>query len=798
MPDLLVTREEFLASGHTQRAVRPVVLDSWRRCRDYGLNPHNMRAQTPDSARLERARIDCRVLLQAAEPLLGLAHAGLSRQPHLIALSDKNACVLRLWLDPSTQEAATAGGNLFEGASWDERDTGCNGIGTCLQVGHPVLLIGPEHFQEEYVGWTCIGVPIHHPDGSLAGAIDLSVPNPHVQPHTWGWILSVASTIENALACGIDEQSPIQLPPELSHPLNTTRGVLDLLAAQLHLAPTHSRFVELARRELDEAARQFSVTMNALAQTQQRLEAALEVAQLGVWEYELAAGSLSCDYRCRQILDLGQAGRITREEILARLHPEDRLRIQNEVRRVLASRGTGLYRTECRIVLSDGNPRWLALRGHGVRTQPGDGELGKLAGTVMDITQRKRLEEDRLQLLEAERAARAEFERAVRLKDEFLATVSHELRSPLSAIGGWARLLGKGTVEPEKASEIICRSVAVLEDLVDDLLDMCKILSGRIRIQPQPTDLVKLVTDAVEAIWSTAQAKRIQVDTSFSPGLEPLTCDARRIRQVITNLLGNAVKFTPDDGHVSVSVEQSPQNVTMVVSDNGKGIHPEFLPHLFERFSQQDGGLARKHSGLGLGLSISHHLIQLHGGTIRAQSDGDGKGATFTVVLPRSGCEMPEPSPDRAGTRDVQLKAVALNERTLAGVNAIHVDDDFYSRELVLRVLADAGARVRTAASVRDALRLLDDEKPDVLLCDLSMPDVDGQTFVRQLKTSGGWRASLPAIALTALGRAEDRERALSAGFDAHISKPFEAGALIMRVLELTHRSMPDKRGLHV
>lgn len=440
-------------------------------------------------------------------------------------------------------------------------------------------------------------------------------------------------------------------------------------------------------------------------------------------------------------------------------------------------------------VASDGRParfekyaavmkRWFDVYAFRV----GQPEDRKVALLFSDVTDRKQMEEQKALLLEAERAARGEAEKLVRLKDEFLATVSHELRSPLSAIVGWTRLMAKQSVEPGKAIEIIDRSASTLNQLVEDLLDMSRIVSGKVRLKRENVDVVKLVSDVVDGVRPAAEAKRIGIEISVASELHPIYCDANRFQQIIWNLLSNAVKFTPADGSVFVTVAESPQELRIDVRDTGQGITPDFLPNLFQRFRQEDGSIARRHGGLGLGLAITKNLIELHGGTIEAHSPGEGKGSTFAIRLPRSAGDPAAGLSWSKFRRFPEPVQVDLNEHTLADVKVLAVDDDPYSRELLDRVLRDAGADVRTARSPDEAWGMLEMFRPDAVISDVGMPDEDGYRFVRGLKGTGDWRAKFPCIAVTALSRPEDRDAALAAGYDEHIGKPFDPGTLCLLI----------------
>ena len=385
-------------------------------------------------------------------------------------------------------------------------------------------------------------------------------------------------------------------------------------------------------------------------------------------------------------------------------------------------------------------------------------------------------------------------EQANHLKDEFLATVSHELRTPLNAVLGWARMLGSKQLPPDRARHAIAtieRNASALAHIIDDLLDVSRIVAGTLRLAPQPVDLVAVAQAALDAVRPLAATKNVQL--AFSPDLpaiEPVSGDAGRLQQVIWNLLANAIKFTPEGGRVDVFIERSNDHMEVRVVDTGQGISPDFLPHVFERFRQADGATTRRHTGLGLGLAIVRQLVELHGGTVHAASQGVGRGATFTVRLPISAGEA------RGG------QAAALGERRTAASTAspmprlprldelriLVVDDNADGRTLTSLVLTQAGASVKAVASVREALQMLEVERPDVLVSDIGLPDEDGYALIRQIRQHeaehGGF---LPAVALTGYARAEDRARILAAGFQAHVPKPVEPVELTAAIATITH-----------
>ena len=398
--------------------------------------------------------------------------------------------------------------------------------------------------------------------------------------------------------------------------------------------------------------------------------------------------------------------------------------------------------------------------------------------------------EERKVLLENEREARAEAERTSQMKDEFLATLSHELRTPLSAILGWAQVLRRGSRDPadlQRGLQTIERNARAQAQLIEDLLDMSRITSGKVLLDMQNVAPGSFIDAAIDTVRPAADAKNIRLDKRYASDVGTIAGDPARLQQVIWNLLSNAIKFTPSGGAVAIELAQDAGQVSITVRDTGAGIRPEFITHVFERFRQADASTTRRHGGLGLGLSIVKHLIEQHGGTVRAESAGEGQGASFTIELPAA---MPAASPAKSA-RAMMIKSPAPSngEFTLSdlnGVNVLVVDDDRDARELIFRILSDCQATVRIAGGAREAVDAMRSSPPDLLISDLGMPEVDGfelLAWVRQLGRDHG--GEVPAVALTAFARSEDRLRALEAGFSAHISKPVEPGELISVVASL-------------
>jgi PAS domain S-box-containing protein len=418
-----------------------------------------------------------------------------------------------------------------------------------------------------------------------------------------------------------------------------------------------------------------------------------------------------------------------------------------------------------------------------------DGRVVGASKIARDITDRVRTAEERAKLLESERNARLEAERISTMKDEFLANLSHELRTPLNAILGWSQLLASGQMSPDEVKtgiQTIERNARAQTQLIEDLLDMNRIISGKIRLDVQLTDLGRVVHAAIESVRPSAEAKGIRLRAIVDPRAEPVSGDPNRLQQVVWNLLSNAIKFTPKAGRIDVLVQRVNSHLEITVHDSGVGIHPDFLPYVFERFRQADSSTTRKHGGLGLGLSIVKQLVELHGGTVRAESKGEGEGATFTVALPLAPVRQDEsrehPSTRRNGTID-------CGEFDLKDVKVLVLDDEPDARELIRKVLAHCGAEVILAGTATEALELLKQHKPRVIVSDIGMPEIDGYSFIRSVRglpSADGGRT--PALALTAFARSEDRTRAMIAGYQIHISKPIEPHELLATVASLAGR----------
>ncbi len=411
--------------------------------------------------------------------------------------------------------------------------------------------------------------------------------------------------------------------------------------------------------------------------------------------------------------------------------------------------------------------------------------IGAVRGALRARTRQyatRALIDERAALLVREREARAEAEATSRSKDEFLATVSHELRTPLNAMLGWARMLTTGRLDEEKSAralQAIERNAVAQAQLIDDLLDVSRIISGKLRLDLVEVDFPRVVEAAVDSVRPAMDAKGIQFTPLLDPAASEVMGDPNRLQQVVWNLLSNAIKFSPKRGRVRLSLTRIDSHIELSVSDNGQGIDPEFLPRLFQRFQQADGGPTRTQGGLGLGLAICRHLVELHGGTIDADSNGLGTGTTFTVRLPV--LPLRATPPDHRRVHPTLDRNVAFERPSeLVGLRVLVVDDQPDARELLVALVADCGGTAHEASSASEAMRILVAERPDVIVSDIGMPGEDGHSFIRRVRSLPAEQGGrTPAAALTAYARAEDRRQAMKAGFEMHIPKPVEPAELV-------------------
>lgn len=517
--------------------------------------------------------------------------------------------------------------------------------------------------------------------------------------------------------------------------------------------------------------------------------------------FELAAAAVSCliydwDLRTHRVERTDGLTRLfgyslaeaepTRDWWTARIHPEDLPAAQEQVLAMLADQDH--YTVEYRFQAKNGSYRYVLDQGIVLRDQ--NGQLLRAVGSTTDITAAKRVEEERKQaeqerekLLVREQLARQEAETANRIKDEFLAVLSHELRTPLNPILGWVQLLQNRRLDAAKtaqALETIERNARLQTQLIEDLLDVSRILQGKLHLQVEPVNLVAVTEAAIATIRLAAEAKSIELRTHFGAVLSQVAGDATRLQQVVWNLLSNAVKFTAPGGEITVRLSQEDASARLQVKDTGKGIDPAFLPYVFDYFRQADGTTTRSTGGLGLGLAISRHLVELHGGTIEADSQGEGQGATFTIVLPL----IP------ASAFEAKLATPTVNPAILEGIRVLVVDDNADTRTLLAFLLEEYGATVTAAAAASEALASLEEFMPDILVSDIGMPEEDGYDLIRKIRSracnQGG---EIPALALSAYATESDQQQAQAAGYQQHLAKPVDPEAVVSAIYKLVKRS---------
>ena len=413
-----------------------------------------------------------------------------------------------------------------------------------------------------------------------------------------------------------------------------------------------------------------------------------------------------------------------------------------------------------------------------------------IGSEIAQFIQRKQAETDRENLLHREKSLREQAETASRMKDEFLATVSHELRTPLNAVLGWAEMLHTGKLDDRKKADALAtiyRNAKMQSQLIDDLLDASRLITGNLRLNLSPVSVITIIESALDIVRPAAKAKEIVFTTDFGSPINTVTCDAQRLQQMVWNLLTNAVKFTPNNGEITVSCVQEKAAVRIAVSDTGHGIAPDFLPFVFDRFRQADSSSTRAHDGLGLGLAIVRHLAELHGGSVKVESEGVGKGSTFSISLPVSIAAAALPLTSQPPKSNGKVNPVNAGER-LDGIRIMVVDDDADTCELIGFALERLGAEIRSGRSVNDAFSIISEWRPDVLLTDINMPETDGYAFLTKLRSEPfSSQPEIPAIAVTAMARPEDTEKALSAGFQYHIAKPIDFSELSELISKLAN-----------
>lgn len=520
-----------------------------------------------------------------------------------------------------------------------------------------------------------------------------------------------------------------------------------------------------------------------LERSEARLREAQRAARMGSWEWDIEKNTIWWSEELYAIYGLNSASfSASYEGYLERIHPDDRAHAREVVAGALSERRPFAF--EHRIVRPDGAIR--IVLGQGDVLLDRRGQPVRMMGSTQDITEHRNAEDERA-ALRLEQAAREQAEAANRLKDEFLATLSHELRTPLNAIMGWANLLKGGALDPaarERAVETIDRNVRIQSHLISDILDISRMTSGQLDLNFQLVPLAAAIDGALDTMRPMAQAKNVELVREIGPGPSSVLGDPDRLQQIVWNLLSNAIKFAPNGGRVTVRLTQEGPEARIQVEDNGPGIDPEFLPHVFERFRQRDSSGTRPFGGLGLGLAIVRSLVELHGGSVTASNRGAGTGASFVVALPiaepldLAPAQAPPAAAPEDGDQDVAVP--------LLGRRVLLVEDDQDSRELIAMYLSACGAEVQAVASAGEAIASIHARRPDVMISDIAMPGESGYDLIRKLRAmKGEQNGGFPAMALTAYAGKEDVLLALRSGFDAHMAKPVEMQELVRQLNDL-------------
>lgn len=534
---------------------------------------------------------------------------------------------------------------------------------------------------------------------------------------------------------------------------------------------------ELEHRVAERTA-EIESAADKLRQSEERLRLVLTGGGIQGWTWDISRNEITW------ITPSGDSvrGFHSFSDFLTAVHPDDRAMVQEAFDTAVL--GVGDYNVEYRTTGEEGEQWW---QGRGTVIRDEFGNPLSIAGINTNTTNRKRAEQERASLLKNAEEARREAEKANQLKDQFLATLSHELRSPLSAITGWAHMLRTGMLDAatqNKALDIIHRNAMVQTQLISDILDVSRISSGKLHLDLKSVHFPALIEAALDNIRPSAEAKNIEIAAAIPPDVDPIYGDPARLQQVIWNLVSNAVKFAPENGHVQVSLQKTGAQLELTVQDDGPGILPEFLPHIFEPFRQADSSSTRSHQGLGLGLAIVQHLLQMHGGSIEAMNRPDGSGAVFKATI---AAYMPEQIGSNGSGEGQELGPVVSGARAkFKGTRVLIVDDHADVREVVSFVLEQSGAEVTVAASAGEALKLIKKHSPDIVIADIEMPGEDGYSLIRKIRSLPASKARQTlAIALTAYASSQDRDRALEAGFQLHLAKPIQPLELISSMVSL-------------
>ena len=565
-------------------------------------------------------------------------------------------------------------------------------------------------------------------------------------------------------------------PAVIDYRINAADGALRWLsyAGQIQGPPEQRRIVGTVlditdRKRLEDDLRRHAAE---LSESRDVLALAMRGGSMGAWARNMVTDEVWWSPELEEIVGLAPGGfDRTLTGFFNLVHPDDRPDARTIVDDAVAGRTD--YTIEFRFHHTSGEWRWMEGRGRAVYNE--DGSPRTLYGIGIDVTSRKQVE---MALREAMRAA----ESANQLKDQFLATLSHELRTPLNAILGYARMLQANTIPVDKrpkAIDVIERNAVAQNQLIEDLLDMSRITAGKVRLDPAPVPAATVLREAVDGVKPSADAKSIALHLEIDPFAGMVTADTARLQQVFSNLLTNAVKFTPRGGQVAVSLRRQGAAVEIRVADTGVGISSEFLPFIFEPFRQADGRIDRGHGGLGLGLAITRQLVDLHGGTIHAASDGAGQGAAFTIRLPQAADALR--MEDAAEAVVESAASLEMEPASLDGLEILLVDDEPDTLTMFRDALEGVGARVRAVANAAEAIRLTETWRPDLLVTDLGLPGMDGYELLQRLR-GRALHPAFPAVAVSAYASADDRARALAVGFTAHFAKPIDPAALVRAV----------------
>ncbi|MFB2936688.1 ATP-binding protein [Aerosakkonemataceae cyanobacterium BLCC-F154] len=534
-------------------------------------------------------------------------------------------------------------------------------------------------------------------------------------------------------------------------------------------------------------------TEEALRASEERLRLALMAANQGLYDLNLQTGDaiVSPEYA----LMLGfqpEEFQETSAKWRDRIHPDDLIWSYQVFQDYITGK-CNHYRVEFRQRTKSGDWKWILSVGK-IISWNSEGKPLRMLGTHTDITDRKYAEAEREELLAREKTAREQAEAANRIKDEFLAVLSHELRSPLNPILGWAKLLQSRQLDREKTKQALAtieRNAKLQSQLIEDLLDVSRILQGKLVLYPQPVKLVSVIEAAIETIRLAAQVKNIQIQTIFHPNVGQVMGDSARLQQVVWNLLSNAVKFTPSEGKVEVELAQINNCAQITVKDTGKGITANFLPYVFEYFRQEDGTTTRRFGGLGLGLAIVHHLVELHGGSVQAESLGEGQGATFTVRLPLLKNQSKKMTEEKNSGESSSLSLFPLQD-----IRVLLIDDEPDARELIAFILQEAGAIAIVVSSANEALKIFSQVKPDLIVSDIGMPNIDGYMLIQQIRAMPAEQGGqVPAIALTAYAGEINQRKAIASGFQHHLAKPVETNDLIKTIISLVPKERRKLEG---